>query len=85
MYVSNKINRVQLHMIFVSYCTYVSNKLYINRCTCVDISTHVLPKVKIVFMFNFLKYRTQRYFFLSSNFIHIIVAFTSQSKQYKYI
>jgi len=50
-----KINEVQLHMMFESYGTYVLNKLYINLFI---ISLDVLPKVRIIVMFNFLKYST---------------------------
>ena len=60
-YVYYKINWVQLHMMYVSYGMYVSNKLYINRSMCVDILRDVSLKVKIVFIFNFLKYIAQRY------------------------
>ena len=52
-----KINKVELHMMFKSYGTYVLNKLYINRSMCF-ISLDVLPKVRIIVMFNFLKYST---------------------------
>jgi len=55
-----KINGIQLHMMFESYGTYVLNKMNINRSMSV-ISPDVLPKVRIILMFNFLKYSTQQY------------------------
>ena len=69
-----KINK--LVMMFESYSNYVSNKLYISRSICVDIS----PNVRIIFIFNFRSF-WHEYAPLDESFIFFIFKCSNNLKR----